>query len=90
MSLPQASFWIASYATLQGLGPALLPGRSYLHSLDDVVVWSLLLICRICLLGVAKGSLSEQLPLDFVLTLFMDEMLDVARYGPHAGKLRLL
>jgi len=55
----QASFWIAIYATLEGLGTVLLPSRFCLDSLDDIVVWNALSICRICLPAVAKGSVSE-------------------------------
>ena len=47
-------------------------------------------ICSIYPLEVANDSFSEHCPLYIVLTLLLGEMLDVARYGPHGGKLRLL
>jgi len=90
VSPPPATFWIASCATLQELGPFLLPSNTCLHSFDDIVVWNALSICHICLPVMAKGFFSEHWPLYFVLTLLLDEMLNVARYGPHRGKLRLL
>jgi len=39
---------------------------------------------------VKKSSFSEHSPSYHVLTLLLGEMLDVARYGPHRGKLSLL
>jgi len=36
------------------------------------------------------GSFSEHWPLYLVLTSFLGEMLDVARHGPHGGKLGLV
>jgi len=86
----QASFWIVSRAMLPTLGPFLPPSHCCLYSTDDVVGWNALLICHICPLEVAKGSFSERWPLYLVLTLLLGKMLDVARNGPHGGKLRLL
>jgi len=90
VSLPQVWFWIASYAMLQGLGPFQLTSHSRLHLLHAIVGWSALPIYHICRPVVVKGSFSEHWPLYFVLTLLIGMMLDVARYGPHEGKLRLL
>jgi len=56
VSRPQASIWIASCAVPQGLGLFLLPRCSCSHSPDDVIAWTALSICNICLLEVAKGS----------------------------------
>jgi len=44
---------------------------------------------RMCPPGVAQDSYSDHWPLYPVFTLMMGEMLDVARWGPHGGKLRL-
>ena len=52
----QPSVWIASYAMLPGLEPSLPPTPSSLHFLDDVVVWTALSICHICLLEVENAS----------------------------------
>jgi len=86
----QASFWIVICAMLPTLGPFLHPSHSCLYLPDDVVVWNALSICHISPPEVAKGSFSEHWPLCLVLTLLLGEMLDVARNGPHGGKLRLL
>jgi len=45
---------------------------------------------RICPLGLAKGSFPELWALYFVLTMFLDEMLDIVIYGSYAGKLQIL
>jgi len=86
-SPPKASWYIASRAMLPTLRPFLPPSLSDLHSLDDVVMWTALSICRICPLQVKKSSFSDHWPLCRVLTLLLAEMSDVARYGPHGGKL---
>jgi hypothetical protein len=57
---------------------------------DDIVVWNSSSICNICLPEVANGSVSEDWPMYLVLTLLFGEMLDVARNGPHGGKMGLL
>jgi len=88
-SPPQAAFWIESCLKLQGLRPVLPPSHSCLDMPEDIVVWRALLISYIYLPVVAKGSFSEHWPLHFVLTLLMDKMMDVERYGPHSGKLCL-
>jgi len=75
---------------LPTLGPFLPPSIACIHLLDYVDVWSALSICRICLLEVQKSSFSEHWPLYGELTLLLGKMLDVARYGPHGGKLCLL
>jgi len=59
VSTLQASFWIASCATIHGLGPILLPSRAFFDLLDDVVVLSTWSICRIYRLVVEKRSFSE-------------------------------
>ena len=87
VSPPRASFWIASPTMLEGLRLILLPSHSSLHPLDDVVMWRALSNCRICLPVVPNGSFSEQWPFYFGLTLLIHEMSDVARSGPHRGKL---
>jgi len=87
---PKASFCIASCTMPQALGLSLLQSRSCLHLLDDVIGWTALLICHICLLEVAKSTFLEHWPLKFALTLLLGEMLDVARYGQYGGKLHLL
>ena len=89
-SPPKASFQIESCAMLPTLGPFLPPSHSFLYSLDDVVVWISSSICHICPPEVAKGSFSEHSPLYLVLNLLLGKMLDIARYRPHGGKLRLL
>jgi len=72
------------------LGPFLSSIHSWLYYRDDVGVSNALSICRICPLDLAKGPFSEHLPLDFVVTLLLGKMLDVAGDGPHRGKLYLL
>ena len=47
-------------------------------------------ICCSCQLVLATGSFSEHRPLYSVSTLLIGEMLEVARYGPHGGKLHLV
>ena len=90
ISPPHTSFSIASCTMLLWLGPYLLPSRACLHLLDEVVMWSTMCICWICLPVVAKGSIPEHWPFYFLLTSLMSEMLDVTRYEPHQGKLCLL
>jgi len=68
--------------------PYLPPSRFCLHWLDDVGVWISWSIWHICLLDVVKGSSSEHRPLYLVVTLLLGEMLDVAKDGPHQGKLQ--
>jgi len=72
---------------LPPLGRFLPPSLSCLHSLDDVDVWSALLICSIWPPEVERSSFLEHWPLYRVLTSLLGEILDVARYGPHGGKL---
>jgi len=86
----QASLCAISCAMLPTLRHFLPPSQSCLYSPDDVVVWNALEICHIGPLEVAKGSFSEHWPLYRVLTLLLADMLDVARNGPHWGKLHLL
>jgi len=50
------SFSIGKCALLFRLGPSPVPTHSYLHLLDEIIVWNILLICHICLLDVGKGS----------------------------------
>jgi hypothetical protein len=52
----QASFWIASCAVLQGLGPFLSPSCSGLHSIHKIMVWIALLISHIYPPEVVKSS----------------------------------
>jgi len=56
VSPPQASFRKPSCAIVQEHQPFLLHSHDCLHSLHDVVVWSDLSICLICLPVVVKGS----------------------------------
>jgi len=51
-----------------------------------VALW----ICGISQSEVVKGSFSTHWALNFVLTSLLSEMLDVASYGPHGGKLHLV
>jgi len=48
VSRPEASFWNAKCAMPQGIRLCLRPSRSCLHSLVDVVGWTVLSICHIC------------------------------------------
>jgi hypothetical protein len=90
MSQQQASFWIVSCAMLPTLEPFLPPYSHRLYSPDDIVVWNASSICHIGLTEVVEGSFSEHSLLYLVLTWLLGEMLDVARNGPHRGKLHLL
>jgi hypothetical protein len=66
------------------------PSHTCLYLLDAVIAWIGMLFRHICLPEVVKGSFSEHESLNVVLTLLLGQMLDVARYGPHGSKLRLL
>jgi len=86
----QVSSWITSRTILQGLWRCVSPSHFFVHSPHDVIVSSDLPICWICYIVVVKGSFSEHWPLYFILTMLIDNMLDVARYGRHGGELHLL
>ena len=90
VSPSQAFFWISSFEIPQGFRLFLRPSRSCLYSRDDIIGYTALLISYICPLEAAKSSISENSPLQFVLTLSSGEMLDGARYGQSGGKLCLL
>jgi len=62
-SPPQASVWIASCAMPQWLELVLLPSHSCLHSLDDIIMWTSLSICRIYPPEMVRRSSSEHWPL---------------------------
>jgi len=66
---------------LTALGTFLLPGCSYLFPLDDVVLWTALLIYGICQPVVTKSLFSVHLASNFVLTLFVGDLVDVATDG---------
>jgi hypothetical protein len=87
---PQASFWIASCAKPQPLGLSLRPSRSCTHSLDDIILWNTVWICHNCQSAVAKCTVSEHWPLQFVLTLVLGKVLDVGRDGQYGGKMCIL
>jgi len=53
-------------------------------------MWITVLICRICLKEAAKASFSDHCPIYFEWILLLSEMLYVAWYGPHGGKLHHL
>jgi len=55
----QVSFWFPSCAMPQQLGPFLLPRRSSLHSLDDIIGGIALSIYNICQPEVAKSAFLE-------------------------------
>ena len=84
------SIWIYLEALVRATG---VSGRfacgfcTELHFADMWIAWS---ICHLRPLDVVKGSFSEHWPLYLVLTLLLGNMLDVARYRPHGGKLHLL
>jgi len=86
----QATIQIAGCVILLGLGPIPLASRSRCYSNDDVMVWTALSTCHICLVEVVQGSFLEHWPLYFVLTLLLGEIADVARYGPYGGEMHLL
>jgi len=86
----QVSVWIMHSTMLLGLRLFLLPNPSCLDLLFDVVELSTLSIWCICQLEVGNQSFWEYRKLYFGLNLLMGKMLDVARYGPHGGKLCLL
>jgi len=89
--LPAASFFsdrklhnAARARTLSGAEPLLPSFAWWRHRVEGFVDLPSLPA------GNGERFFSEHWPLYFVLTLLMDKMLDVARYGPHRGKLRLL
>ena len=74
---------------LPPLGPFLPPSRSSLSLLDDGDVGTALSIFRNCMLEVVNSSFSEHWSMTQVFPLLLGEMLNVARYRPHGGKLTL-
>jgi len=75
---------------LPRLGFSVHPSHSWIHLLDNIVIWIAFLIGCICQLEVAKVSFAEHCPLYLVSTLLSGLMLDVATHGPYGGKLCLL
>jgi len=90
VSPPQVYYSIRSCAMRQQCRPFLPPSPWCLYLMDYDVIWIASSICWIYQLVVARCSFLEHSPLYYVLTILLCEMLDVARYGLHGGKLRLL
>jgi len=82
-------FWIANRALHRGLRLYLIRSCLCLNSVNDFVLWKDVWICHICPPEVVKSSFSEDWLDGFVVTLLLDEMLDVTCQRWYRGRICL-